>query len=141
MVFDHSKIADVPGHQDKVIRGSVLNFTLDKTKVIHPVTKEVIELDKYPLITDAMVADLMGGETMRAINTQLTPQPLTALGEMLVMDSQGNLHVQNEADDIEKIRRLSVPKEDPAAAKANKDEANGLPGEGPGRPGRRRAND
>jgi hypothetical protein len=119
LVFDHGKIADIPAHQDKVTRGSVLNFTLDKTKVIHPVTKEVIELEKYPVVTDLLVADLMGGETIRPVPTALaTPQSLTALGEMLVVDSQGNLRVQNEAQDIENIRRFAVPKEDPAAAKA-----------------------
>jgi hypothetical protein len=143
LVFDHSKIADIPAHQDRVTRGSVLNFSLDKTKVIHPVTKEVIELEKYAVVTDAMVADLMGGESMRPVSTQVTSTPLTALGEMLVVDSRGNLRVRNEGDDIENIRRFSVPKEDPAAAKAATagDTPGAMPGDAAPRRGAARRND
>src|SRR5262245_59267314 len=142
VVFDAAKIADVPALNDKVVRGAVLNFTPpDKTtKVIHPVTKEVVDLEKYSLNTDLLVADLMGGETMKAINTTMTPQPLTALGELLVVDSQGKLHVQNEAKDVEIVRRLTVPKPDPKAAQQQATAGTeGLMPGGEGAPARGRA--
>jgi hypothetical protein len=146
VVFDHAKIADIPGEQDRVVRGSVLNFTPDKTKVIHPVTKEVIELEKHPLVTNALVADIVGGETIKTINTgsatTAVTHPLTALGELLVIDSNGNLHVQNEGQDIESIRRFTVPKEDAKATAPGTEGGAPLPGEGaPPRRGPRRGSD
>ena len=45
-----------------------------------------------------------------------TGAALTAPGELLVFDSQGKLHVQNEATDIEGFRRFTLTKEDPNAA-------------------------
>jgi hypothetical protein len=129
-VFDHSKIADIPTENDKVGRGSVLNFVQKAAKVIHPVTKEVIEIPEYNVTTNALVADLMGGETIRAINAGTTSTTLTALGELLVVDADGKLHVQNEGQDIENVRRFTVPKVDPKAAKAAADAAAGLSGEG-----------
>lgn len=130
IVFDHSKIADIPTENDKVGRGSVLNFVQKAAKVIHPVTKEVIEIPEYNVTTNALVADLMGGETIRAINAGTTSTTLTALGELLVVDADGKLHVQNEGQDIENVRRFTVPKVDPKAAKAAADAAAGLSGEG-----------
>jgi hypothetical protein len=127
--FDPAKIADVPAQHDKVSRGSVLNFVQD-TKVIHPVLKTPVELQKYSINTNAMVADIMGGETMRPVATGTASNPaLTALGEILVVDSHGNLHVQNEAQDIENIRRFTVPKEDPNKAKEVAGDEAGLTGE------------
>ncbi|MBW8884999.1 MAG: hypothetical protein JF612_09550, partial [Planctomycetia bacterium] len=142
VVFDPSKVADVPAENDKVLRGTVLNFTpSDAVKVIHPVNKEVIDLhkdrdprDKVSITTNVMVADMLGGERMKSVSG--LAQPLSALGELLVMDPDGKLHVQNEAQDNEQIRRFTVPKEDKAKAKAAADAASGLSGEG-GAPGGR----
>src|SRR5205823_772911 len=96
-------------------------------KVIHPVTHEVVELDKYNIVTNAMVADLMGGEPIRPIVTGTASQTLTNIGEMLIMDASGKLHVQNEADDIIQFRRHTIPKEE-KTKKANTDTAGGLEG-------------
>ncbi len=138
VTFDRSKIADVPAQNDKIGRGSVLNFVQD-TKVIHPVTKEVIEMPKYNVVTNALVADLMGGETIKPVDSKGAPQGLSTLGEMLIVDADGRIHVQNEAQDIVNFRRYTVPKPDPKATAAAAAAASG--GEGyapPGRPGRMR---
>ena len=129
VVFDPAKIADVPAQNNKVVRGSVLNFVED-TKVIHPVTKEIIDLAKYNVTTDALVADMMGGETIKTVSTGSTTaiHPLTEIGEMLVVDSQGNLHVQNEAQDVELLRRFSVPKEEKPKEKPSDDTGLDAPG-------------
>jgi len=131
--FDRGKIADIPAEQEKVIRGAVMNFTQDKTKVIHPVTKEIIDQEKYAVVTDAVVADLMGGEKINLVS-RVTTTPLTALGEMLLLDAQGKLQVHNEGEDIDYFRQFTVPKEDPATKNQQPaGDTEGLPGPG-GRP-------
>lgn len=143
IVFDHTKKTDVAGEFNGASRGYVLNFALDpkdKPKVIHPVTKEVVELEKYNVTTNAMVADLMGGEPIKPIVTGSAAQTLSGLGEMLIVDSDGRMHVQNEGDDILQFRRFTVPKPDPKALKAPADGAGGLEGGMPGPVGRRATN-
>jgi hypothetical protein len=123
VVFDPSKKADVPGEAPSVGRGYVLNFSLDAKdkdrapKVIHPVTKDIVELEKYNVTTNAMVADLIGGEPIKPVAAGAGSQTLSAIGEMLIVDADGKLHVQNEGDDILQYRRFTVPKPDPKAAK------------------------
>ncbi|HEY2412162.1 MAG TPA: hypothetical protein VGI40_07965 [Pirellulaceae bacterium] len=141
VVFAQDKVADVPGEIANARRGYVLNVALDGKsvdkdkipKVIHPVTKEVVDLDKYNIVTNAMVADIMGGEQIRPIVTTTASQTLTNIGEMLIMDANGKLHVQNEADDILQFRRYTVPKEEKPKKKEKDDTAGGLEG---GRPRR-----
>ncbi len=112
-VFDPDKVVDVPAEAD-VFRGSILNFVQD-AQVIHPVTHEIVDLEKYNFRTDAIVADLEGGELIPAIDRK-NDKPLKAPGELLIFDASGNLHVQNETDDIENYRVLLLPKPDPNAA-------------------------
>jgi hypothetical protein len=123
-VFDRAKIVDVPFEQE-VSRGSVLNFEAEKVKVIHPVTRQVVELEKHPIRTNALVADIQGGEKIPPLDRK-AENTLAAPGEVLVVDPTGKLFVQNESDDIESFRRYLVPKEDP-----NKP-AMGAPGMMPG---------
>ena len=115
----------------------MLNFSQEKLKVIHPVLKEWVELPKYEIVSDAMVADLMGGEAIPSI-PGATVNRLTMIGEMLVVDSRGNLHVHNEAQDIENVRRYTVPKEEKPKKDAETDPA-GIGGSatGEGQPVRR----
>ncbi len=142
VMFDPAKGADIPAENDKVVRGSVLNFTAtEPPKLVHPVSKEVVEFPKdqktrYDITTNVMVADMMGGERMKSVSG--LAQPLSALGELLVMDSEGNLHVQNEAQDNEQIRRYTVPKEDKKAKAAT--DTTGL-GDAPAPGGRARRTD
>lgn len=118
--FDPVKVADIPIEQEgKVFRGSVLNYKAKELKVIHPVTKQVMTLtDDYSVSTNLLVADMMGGEKLPLTDRNVNSEPLTAPGELLVLDPQGNLHVRNEVDGIEGYRRYTVQKEDPKAAAA-----------------------
>jgi hypothetical protein len=144
VVFDRSKAADIPAENERVLRGSVLNFSAEKVKVIHPVTKAIVDLSennkvKYDVATGAMVADIMGGEQMKSVSGGGASQSLATLGEMLVVDAAGNLHVQDEAQDAQMVRRFTVPKEDPKAAAAAAGALDGgMPGEGAGGPRGRR---
>lgn len=117
VVWDDAKVVDVPAEVD-VYRGSILNFVKD-AKVIHPVTHQVVDLSKYAFATDAIVADLMGGDVIPLLDKRSGKSPLTAPGELLIFDSDGKLQVRNETDDIEGYRRFLVPdapaKPDPAA--------------------------
>ncbi len=140
IVFDTGNRADVPG-ETNVGRGSVLNFSLDGntqkagTKLIHPVIKEIVDVEKYTFTTNAMVADLMGGDPIKPIVTGSGAQTLSGLGEMLVVDGDGRLRVQNEADDIYQYRRYTVPKPDPKVKLPQ--DGTGLPGGGEMLPGGR----
>ena len=111
-VWDPVKVVDVPTEVD-VFRGSILNFVKD-AEVIHPVTKEVVALEKYSFKTDAIIADLGGGELIPPVDKK-NDEPLAAPGEMLVFDHAGNLHVQEETGDVEGFRRLLLPKQDETA--------------------------
>jgi hypothetical protein len=118
VVFDETKVADIPVEVEKVSRGTVFNLTAEKLKVIHPIVKQVIELDKpYSAVTDAFVTDIMGGERIPALPSSAASadQQLTAPGELLVFDPQGNLRVQSEIESAEKVRQFTVRKADPNA--------------------------
>jgi hypothetical protein len=117
-VWDPVKVVDVPAEVD-AYRGSILNFVQD-AKVIHPVTHEVVDLTKYNFQTNALVADLDGGEQIPPVDRK-NDKPLTAPGEMLIFDAAGNLHVQDETEDVESFRRLLLPKPDPNAPQPGAD--------------------
>jgi len=104
--WDPVKVADIPV-EESAYRGSILNF-VKEAKVIHPVNHDVVEFKDYKFQTNAIVADLMGGESIPKRDKK-SSDPLKAPGELLVVDAEGNLHVQNETDDIEDFRRLLVP--------------------------------
>jgi hypothetical protein len=126
-VWDPEKVVDVPAEVD-VFRGSILNFVQD-AKVIHPVTHEIVDLEKYNFRTDAIVADLDGGEVIPPLDRK-NDEPLKAPGEMLIFDATGNLYVQNETDDIESFRRFLLPKPDEKAPPAGQDGMYGPEGSG-----------
>jgi hypothetical protein len=142
VVFDPAKGADIPAENDKATRGSVLNWTpAEVIKIIHPVSNELVEMDqkgkdKYAINTNILVADVMGGERIKSVTA--LPTPLNTIGEMLVVDANGRLHVQDEAHDIEYVRRFTVPKEE-KKPKATGDNVGGLEGGMPGGRTRRAA--
>jgi hypothetical protein len=119
VTWDHTKVVDVPSELT-VFRGSVLAFVPDpkadplkdpksELKVIHPVTKQVVPMPKYGFTTSAIVADIQGGEPISPLD-KANPNTIFAPCEMLVVDAKGGLHVLNEVDDIENVRRFTFPK-------------------------------
>jgi hypothetical protein len=129
--WDPVKVADVPA-EEQAYRGSILNFVKD-AKVIHPVNHDVVDMKEYKFQTNALVADLMGGESIPKRDKGKSSDPLTAPGELLVFDADGNLRVQNETDDIEAFRRLLVPEPKAPATPGGAEGGyapTGMPGEG-----------
>ena len=122
--FDGRKVVDVSAEQT-VARGTVLNLIPDPKadpaldpkvvvlKVIHPVTKGIVELPKYGFVTGAVVADIQGGEMIGPPLDKNNPNTLQAPCEMLVIDAAGRLRVLNEVDDIEGIHRFGFRKPPP----------------------------
>jgi len=106
VVWDADKAVDVPAEKE-VQRGSTLNFIND-ADVIHPVLGIVRKLEKHAFTTNAMVADMLGGETIPPLDRK-NEHPLQVPGEVLIFDEAGNLHVQNETDDVESFRRYLLP--------------------------------
>ncbi|MCI0360768.1 MAG: hypothetical protein L0211_20005 [Planctomycetaceae bacterium] len=124
-VWDPVKVVDVPV-EETAYRGSVLNFTKD-SKVIHPVTHEVVDFKEYKFQTGGIVGDLDGGESIPKRNRSNSAEALKSPGELLVVDDQGRLRVRHETDDIEEFRRWLVPPEPKVQAPAD-----GAEGYGPG---------
>jgi hypothetical protein len=147
VVWDGTKVVDVAAEVD-VHRGSVFNFIKD-VHVIHPVDHSIVEVAEFLFSTNAIVADLAGGEEIPKLDKQRSEPPLIAPGEILIIDGKGRLHVTNETDDIEGFRRFLVadPPEEPQPSTPEGDAGEfgdilGMPmpggrppGTGPGGPG------
>jgi hypothetical protein len=141
VVQDPKKAVDVPV-KHTVMRGSALNFTED-VEVIHPVFGDKRKLEKYLYQTNAVVADMRGGEEIPLV-VGTHDQPFKAPGEILFVDAAGNMHVQDEAQDIDNFHRFLGPQEEEKAKKKKEEEPGAmappgfegmLPGMTPGIPG------
>lgn len=126
VVWDSGKVADIPG-QANFFRGSVLNFTTD-TQTIHPAKHMPVELPAYRVATGALIADMMGGDEIPVLDKRNDKDPLKAPGELLIFDAAGNLHVRDEAEDVEGFRRYLVPESEVPEAQP----AGGAPAAGGG---------
>ena len=110
--WDTTKVVDVPA-EVTVYRGSLLNLTQD-LKAIHPALKALVDLPKYPLATNGIVADIQGGAPIPPLEKG-SPNAVHAPGEILIFDASGKMHVRDEVDDIENVRRYGIPKAPPPA--------------------------
>lgn len=106
VVWDDKYVVDVPAPIE-VLRGSTLNFTAD-AQVIHPAMAAQRKLAKYNFATQAVVADIAGGEVIPPLQKG-NDKPLSAPGEILLFDQRGNLQARHETDDIEALRRFEIP--------------------------------
>ena len=147
VVQDDKKAVDVPAKWD-LFKGSAINFSLPEVDVIHPALGEKRKLEKYSFQTNAVVADMRGGEEIPLV-TGVHSNPMKAPGEILFVDSAGNMHVRDEVDDIEYFHRFIGPEEPKETTKKKPDDGGlpgfdgmlpgggpaGMPGMGPGMPG------
>lgn len=138
VVQDDKKAVDVPAKWE-LYKGSAINFTLPEVEVIHPAFGDKRKIEKYSFQTNAVVADMRGGEEIPIV-TGAHNYPLKAPGEILFVDSAGHMHVQDEVDDIEYFHRFIGPEEDESTKKKKTDSDAGDEGfEGmmgmPGMPG------
>ena len=147
VVQDDKKAVDVPAKWE-LFKGSAVNFTLPEVEVIHPALGEKRKIEKYSFQTNAVVADMRGGEEIPVVTGEHST-PLKAPGEILFVDSAGNMIVRDEVDDIEYFHRFIGPEEhkDTTRKKPNDDPGDpfggmmmpggpgGVPGGGPMMPG------
>jgi len=147
VVQDDKKAVDVPAKWD-LFKGSAINFTvLPEVSVIHPALGEKRKVEKYSFQTNAVVADMRGGEDIPVVTGEHS-NPMKAPGEILFVDAAGNMHVRDEVDDIEYFHRFIGPEEPKETTKKKPDEggnpfegmmqgagAGGIPGMGSAMPG------
>jgi hypothetical protein len=112
VVHDSKFAVDVPVEKS-VTRGTTLNLVED-VEVPHPIYGDLRKLKEYRFYTDALVADIWGGEKLPLIDR--TQNALSAPGEVLVVDAEGNLHVCSETDDAEEYRRYLPEKKEEKSA-------------------------
>ena len=129
---DPKKAVDVPAKWE-IYKGSAINFTLPEVDVIHPALGEKRKIEKYTFQTNSVVADMRGGEEIPLV-TGAHNTPLKAPGEMVFVDSAGNMHVRDEVDDIEYFHRFidqqeaTESKKKPAEGSGGFDGFMGMPG-------------
>lgn len=100
----------------QVARGAVLN-ELDVTIALPDSTKEDVKTADVDFQTDALLVDIVGGETLKGGKNSKVP------GHLLVLDKNGDFVVLNEAADVNAFDREegelklddSRPKEAPGA--------------------------
>jgi len=145
VVQDDKKAVDVPAKWE-LFKGSAVNFTLPEVSVIHPALGEKRKVEKYSFQTNAVVADMRGGEDIPVVTGEHSNN-MKAPGEVLFVDAQGNMHVRDEVDDIEYFHRFIGPEEPKEKTKKKPDDAGTpsfdgmlpgggmIPGMAPGMPG------
>lgn len=127
--LDPVKAVDVPVELD-VHRGSLVNLTKE-VEVTHPVFSEKRKLDKYQFRTDALVVDILGGETIPHLG-RVSEDALTAPGEFLIFDATGKLHARNEVSDLDDYRHYVPAEPEKPKRGAAEEEATGATGAPPG---------
>ncbi len=108
-VWDSHFDTRVPAYRE-AFRGDALNVKVDKDhpiNLLHPVDWSVRRLDEYEVETDAILVDVVGGESL-PIRSDI---PVNMPGEILIMDAEGNFRVQDNLRDAMGYRH-SLFKED-----------------------------
>lgn len=99
---------DVPAEKE-VSLGSLLNFTKE-ADVLDPIKLQIKRIPDYHFKTDAIVLDMRGGQPLPGSDKD---NVISAPGEYLVIDGDGQLHAQNELDDMDEFRlKLLMPDEE-----------------------------
>jgi hypothetical protein len=91
----------VPALKPEARRGEVLNFAVPKAHVLNPKDGSVRVYSDATVSTNAVVVDLQGGEKLKIRGAKID---FFAPSELLVMDAQGNFHLQNELADYRGYR-------------------------------------
>jgi hypothetical protein len=116
----------------KVSRGAVLNAK-DDFEVLDPISLVLKVLKEYPLRSNYLVADMMGGEDLPGDRESR----VSSAGEFAIFDDNGNLVVHNELDDYERYRRFTFadevkPMTSDYGSEGDYGSGSGMPGSGPG---------
>ena len=109
IVFDPKRAVDVPFDRS-VNRGALLNFTAD-AEYGHPILEVINGLPGFEFQTDIMVGDLRGGDQLfKGTNYEKMFEKdniITAPGEFILFDKDGNLLVHSEIDDVKLWQRYN----------------------------------
>lgn len=132
MVWDKQRAVNVPGKL-KVKRGAFLNFT-KSADVVHPIRMIVRRIPEYQFDLNGIVLDVRGGEPLPGYS-QKDPV-LTAPGEMLLINSKGELIASEETSAAEEYKKWMLQEDKPELPTGDPyggfDGEGGPPGEGPG---------
>ena len=125
LVWDDEEALDVPGIVEAP-RGKVVNFTSD-TEAIDPSANGLRKITGKKFETGSIVLDIRGGDWFTTKKLHSVP------GEILLLDSDGNLTIRSEVEDAKTYNNHNFPEE----AELTPDDPL-IPGGGgtdPGRPG------
>ena len=96
-----------PAYEYDVGRGSVANTTVKELNVLNRQTKKIDEMTDVKFRSDMVVLDIRGGKLVGKKGSNLT-----APGEVLLLDRNGDLMVRSELDD-QSMYEKRVPPEAP----------------------------
>jgi hypothetical protein len=102
----------------KVYRGSVANKKEPKVKATDPRSNKTTVIEEMDFKTNMVVLDIFGGKTVSL--SKRRDSPITAPGEVLLVDAHGNLIVHNDLDDLAQYE-LRKPPEDSEPARPERD--------------------
>jgi hypothetical protein len=94
-----------------VVRGQVANFANVVAKVVVSGVRKQANLLKASLNSGATVIDMRGGDRIPGVPGARKGSNLKSVGQILLLDSGGNLIVRNELDDLPTYERTTVAPE------------------------------
>ena len=93
----------------QAFRADALDFSAD-IHVLNPVTWQVHVMEDAPIISHAVVVDMLGGEELPLSRNELMRHHLPS--EMLIMNADGTFMVANEMNDKAKYKQALLEEDD-----------------------------
>jgi hypothetical protein len=104
----------------KLYRGSLANKKESKVKATDPTSQQVISIDEVDFKTSMVVIDIYGGRNISLPKRR--ESPISAPGEVLLLDANGNLVVHNDLEDHLAVEQRKPPEDE--APRAELDRSN-----------------
>jgi hypothetical protein len=98
----------------RMYRASLANKKESKVLAIDPRNKKVIHIDEVDFNSGVVVVDIFGGKNVSLPKRR--ESPLSAPGEVLLLDAQGNLTIHNDLEDHAQYLYRQPPAEAEAAS-------------------------
>jgi hypothetical protein len=102
----------------KLYRGSLANKKESKVKATDPTNQQVISIDEVDFKTSMVVVDICGGRNISLPKRR--ESPISAPGEVLLLDANGNLVVHNDLEDHQAVEQRKPPQEEVTRAELDK---------------------
>ena len=100
--------ASLPGRK-MTYRGEALEFAFD-THVAHPISRRVHRLENAPIVSDAVLVDVLGGHELETPTSD--PMRYHTAREMLIMNPDGSFNITNDMDDRTRYKQLLLQTDD-----------------------------